>query len=375
LDRKNRERRFLKYFRHFTGKPKPSGRSDVSVRIQLSTFMLRHFVLLPLLVATVHADPLKQTDREALLDRLDKLSDAADAKVDARFKVAVTAFRAAMASDTATMELYLKCVEKVEYSDNYKKSQDFREWKRKESATLESVGFREALRHQLGWLLLTLEAASTHGKPAGLDARMETAVDEIFTDIDKLKDGRDVLTKSVTESVFAKAYDIKDLKLDDWPMSPVDLTSIFSRNLIPRYRTVSKIPELRAEWTKWIKYEGLMIEKWPQKEERRDGKELTHNPSADYDKWMAEKYPQMLWDEEVDVFKAGDQTGASAKMLAHIEKYMSSTKAPAWTKQFRNLVSGKGSVDDKALTPAAARQPAATPDSAAAPDAAATDKP
>ncbi|MDB6078485.1 MAG: hypothetical protein JWO82_2232 [Akkermansiaceae bacterium] len=314
--------------------------------------MSRYLLLIPLLAIAAHADPLKDADREALLERLDKLSDAADAKVDARFKVAVGAFRAAMASDSATMDLYLKCVEKVEYEDNYKKSQDFRDWKRKEAETLEKGGFRAALRYQLGWLLLTLEAASSKGKPPGINARMESMVDSIYADADKLKDGHDELAKSATDSVFAKAYDLHDVKVEDWPGSPIELNAVFLRNLIPPYRSSSHIPELRAEWAKYIKYEGIAAEKWPheREEDKRVGtKEAIR--SSEYDKFLAEKMPALMWDMEVDAFKSGDQKVASTRMLAHIEKYVTHNKAPAWTKQFRKLVSGVPDKDDKEYAP------------------------
>ena len=77
-----------------------------------------------------HAQTLSQADREALIEKLENLKNNAKEKAMGRIGSAMTAFRAGMASDDAAIELYLKCVEKVDYEDQKRTTQEFREWKR-----------------------------------------------------------------------------------------------------------------------------------------------------------------------------------------------------------------------------------------------------
>ena len=104
--------------------------------------------------------PLSDSDRQVLLERLKDLQEGAGGRAEKRAGSALTAFRAAAGSDDRAHELYVKCVEKVRFEDEKRSSQAFREWKRRHKDREDSPGFRRVLRHQLNWLLLTIEANS-----------------------------------------------------------------------------------------------------------------------------------------------------------------------------------------------------------------------
>ena len=157
---------------------------------------------------SARADALSDADRESLLENLEKLRESANAKVDARFRVALAAFREAIGSDDAAIELYLNCMEKVNFEDQQKKPADFREWKRKEAEKLSDPGLRLALRQQLRWLVLTLQAASEKADRAKLAVDAQEIVDSILRESGKLKNQQAILNQAVTSSVFARAYDI-----------------------------------------------------------------------------------------------------------------------------------------------------------------------
>ena len=72
---------------------------------------------LALIFLGVHAETLSSADREALLESLSKLRESAETKVDAKFRVALTAYRTAMSSDDAAIELYLNCMERVNFDE------------------------------------------------------------------------------------------------------------------------------------------------------------------------------------------------------------------------------------------------------------------
>ncbi len=292
---------------------------------------------------------LSDVDREALLERLENLSDTASQRVDARFRSAMSAFASAMNSDEAAYDLYIKCVEKVDFEDQKKKNLDFREWRRKEDEKLSKPGFKLALRHQLRWLVLTLQAASEKADRTKLAGDAQQLVDAIFRDAEQLAGHQQELKKPVTASVFARAYEIDSLKIEKWPMSPLELQQVYNELLLPPYRTPGTLSQLRATWIKRIQQEGMTHEFWSASSRANkgaaDGKETKPRIGMaddmrppEYDKFVADTLPKLQWEMEVDLFKNGDQVGAASRMLAHLEKYIAHPSATEWTKQFRELL-------------------------------------
>lgn len=303
------------------------------------------------LASHASSQTLSDSDREALLERLENLSATASERVDARFRSAMSAFTSAMNSEDAAYELYMKCVEKVDFEDQKKKNVDFREWRRKEDEKLSKPGFKLALRHQLRWLVLTLHAASEKADRTRLAGEAQQIVDTIFRDAEQLAGQQQVLKQSVTDSVFARAYEINSVKVDKWPMSPIQLQQVYNDVLLPPYRTPGTTSQLRAAWIKRIQQEGMTHEHWsPSSRANKgagDGKETKARIGMaddmrppEYDKFMADTLPKLQWEMEVDLFKNGDQTGAAARMLGHLEKYIAHPSATEWSKQFRELLEG-----------------------------------
>ena len=114
---------------------------------------------------------MTEADRIALLERLEIIKKQSDDRVGGLYQKAIRAYRSAIQSDDKTMDLYLDCLEKVRYDDEKRKTQEFREWKRKNKDRLNSSSMREALRHQLSWLLLSIEAARLEGDVSELGER------------------------------------------------------------------------------------------------------------------------------------------------------------------------------------------------------------
>jgi hypothetical protein len=311
--------------------------------------------LLSLALPHLHAaDTLTEADREILIDKLKKIENAADEKMDQRFRVAVSAFRAAMVSDEATMDLYLKCVEKIEFEDEHKKGQDFRDWKRKEDEKLGSLAFRRALRHQLRWLVLTLQVASKGSDITAFGSDASRLVDEVFDDLKHLGGQQGVMKQNVNGTVFAQAYNLNDVAPKDWPLNPVSLLDLYDKVILPPLRKPEKTSQLRSAWMKRIRQEVAAREDWSKKDqaEKEDDKEETESRigtkealrTPETEKFLSTVYPELLWQMEVDVFKAGDQRGASLRMLQHLEKYTAHPKAPDWARQFHVLLDPEAAV-------------------------------
>lgn len=289
-----------------------------------------------LILNSVHAETLSSADREALLESLSKLRDSAETKVDAKFRVALAAYRTAMGSDAAAIELYLNCMERVNFDEANKKSSEFREWKRKEAEKLSDPALRLALRHQLRWLVLTLQAFPEKADRAKLAPEAQQAVDAIFNEAQNFSGQDDLLGQSVLATVFAKAYDINRIKIENWPLSPTLLDPIYEQIILPPLRKPARLAELHAAWTKRIQQEGARVQYWSKN--RAEDRKGAAGPSPAYTKFVEETLPKLQWDMELDMFRSGDESGAATRMLAHLEKHIAHPSAKAWSDQLGQLL-------------------------------------
>ncbi len=292
-----------------------------------------------------HAETLSDADRETLLGNLEKIQEASNSKTDARFRIALTAYRNALGSDDAAMELYMNCMEKVNFEELHKKAADFREWKTKEHEKLSDPGLRLALRHQLRWLMLTLEAASQKPDRVKLVGEAQDAIDTIFRDADKLKYQQEILSQAVTSTVFARAYDINNVKAESWALSPIDIEGIYDEILLPPYRRPSAVAGLRAGWIKRIQQETVKMELWSKRRDNRgdnrDDKKIgmaSDMQSPEYLKFLEEELPKLQWEMEVDLYHNGDEAGAAIRLLGLLQKYVGHASAGEWAAEFKSLL-------------------------------------
>jgi hypothetical protein len=295
------------------------------------------FLLITATLPLAAQEALSPSDREALLERLEKIREEADSKVDARFRNAIAAFKNAMANPNSALDLYLKCEEMVNFDEMKRKNVDFREWKRANTDKLSDAGFRLALQQQLRWLSLTLEAASEEPDRDKLAADAAKVVEAIVAQAEELSTHREILQQAVTSSVFARAYDVNGLKLENWPLSPAPLAAVYQQVLLPPLRRADRIQALKATWTKRMVNESALLDAWSGNpgEKKKAG---VRSPA--YDKFVAETLPKLQWDAETDLFKAGDERGAAIRMLSHIEENLSHESAPQWAEAFTTLLQG-----------------------------------
>ena len=317
-----------------------------------------------LTLTAARAESLTAADREALLERLEKLRDAATSKVDARFRLAIAAYREAMSSDDAAMALYLKCVEKVNFTAQQKKTSDFLAWKRQDDikAKLADSAFRLVLRCQLRWLTLTLQASSEKANSQALAVDAQEIVDAVFRDAEKLAGQEQELAMPVTATVFARAYDIgnleKDQTEDKWPLSPIHLDEVYGSIVFPPLRSPAHIAALHSAWIKRIQQEIIKVEVWSGAAmnkgkgkgdrsgsgngngDRKIGM-ATDLKGAEYERFMIKTLPELQWQMELDLFSSGDEGAAAMRMIAHLEKNLNHASSRKWGEQFQNLLKPK----------------------------------
>jgi len=310
-----------------------------------------------LTISGARADALSAADREALLENLGKLRDAATAKVDARFRIAMNAYRDALASDEAAMDLYLKCYDKVNFEDQQKDKAAFLIWRRQDDvkAKLNDPGFKLALRIQLRWLILTLQASSEKANMKLIGAEGQEVVDGVFQTADKLQGQEQELAQAVTSTVFAKAYEIGHLDRENkWPLSPIQLEAFYGTVVFPPLRTPERVETLHAAWNKRIQQEMIKVEAWGHgrarvnpnpkgkgKGEKTDHKTVAPDKTPEYERFITETLPELQWQMELDLFRSGDEGGAAKRMLKQIQNHPDHKSCRTWSDEFKNLLTPK----------------------------------
>lgn len=290
-------------------------------------------------IANAQVGVLSPQDREALLERLEAIREAAESQIDARYRAAISAYRSALASDDAAHSFYLKCMEKVDFEDQGKSGSEFRDWRRKNDERLKNTAFRRANRYQLRWLALTLEAASQNADRARVALEARKVVDEIFENASSFDGHQAILQQPVTASVFARAYGLGGLRVDQWAFAPGRIAEVYDRILMPPLRSTRNAESLRNAWTKRIQQEIVAIDAWPKT--RRDRSRIgmaSDMKGPEYDIFMAQELPRLQWSMEVDVFQHGDPGGAAMRMLTHIERNANHTSIQQWLGEFKKLL-------------------------------------
>lgn len=302
--------------------------------------MSRLFLLFLLVSPVLAQNPaaLSDVDKQLLIEALEKVQETSEITTTRRYDIALSAFKSALNSESDTHDLYLKCVEKVSFDDENKKSQDFRNWKRNHKEREDSPEFRLALHHQLKWLVLLVQAAKAPDDASDLTTSVLSALDSIYTDAEKLERHHQMLEGSVLGTVYARAYEVNNIKTDLIPASPLDIENIYEKLIFPALRNPVKCQSLRNAWIKRIKQEGLKLENWSAEGEIRG----TAPPA--YEKWLADGRYDLQWKMEVDCFKAGDEKVAAKNMLTQIQNNLSHKNAPKWIDEFSKMMKGEATL-------------------------------
>lgn len=291
------------------------------------------------LAIPAQAETITSAQREQLSKALDALINKSKSTLISRQATAYRAYKSALSSNSAAYDLYLNCVEKVDFLDSGKKSSDFRAWKKAQKEKISDPGFRLALRHQLNWLVLTLEASRNEEEDyAALSLKARTAISNIFDDTKSLEGYQSILRKDVLSSVFAKAYGFGSYKVNEWPTSPLNLVQVYEQVVFPPLRTPQKAATLRSAWKERISYQEQSIEHWaPKPKSKTIGMKKNLKPPA-YNKFIEIEKPKLIWKMEMDVYTAGDEYGAASRMLTHLSRNISHNSAPDWAKELTELI-------------------------------------
>lgn len=116
---------------------------------------------------------------------------------------------------------------------------------------------------------------------------------------DSLEPYQSVLNQSVTSTVFAQAYNISGIEIENWALSPGQIPAIYDKIILPPLRRIDRIELLKAAWQKRMSQEGELAEKWSN--EKASGGLNARSPA--YEKFITESLPDLRWNAEVDFSK------------------------------------------------------------------------
>ncbi|MEN8695103.1 MAG: hypothetical protein ACN4GG_02045 [Akkermansiaceae bacterium] len=297
--------------------------------------MMKHLLISLALIASTAAQELTDVDRDLLLDKLKEIQESANTAAKGRFANAISVFRAAAASDVAAHDLYLKCVEKVDFQDEAKKTRDFREWRKRHKERRDGPGFRRALRYQLKWLLATIEVSQDNDAREKMPDTAISAIETILADATLLKGNVGLLRESVLASYFARAYDLSALQVEAWVAAPFDISDMYDTVILPPWQDSEHVAMLEKGWNKRIEHTGLALKSFTQEGEK--------DRIPEFEKWMKDGRLDLIWAKETDLFMYGNQRTAALRMLEHVSANLANPKAAGWVEDFTDLVSKKDS--------------------------------
>lgn len=327
--------------------------------------------------------PLGATDLtpeqiESIRKKFQAIKEGRNEHVTSRNSNAGQVFSNASQDPRVAMELYLKCVELVDFEKEGRPTEDFKAWKEgferrfdlepASGGFLDKNAFNESLRLQLQYLALTLRAAQME--------EVKDVFPSLVSYVESLSRMQEVptdaMTSPVSTSVFARAYELEqDLDANDgWENVPFNIGGIYEKTILPYLRQEDPGGLINA-WDKLIEQQkrlvltiesareeelrGLNRDEQIRKRSEREGNTRRNNERTlmgqyDMNDFTEEVLPQLEWNKLIDMFKYVDQVMGAKGMLDFIESHKEHKLGQQFMDQFNSVVLGGGPVSVPAET-------------------------
>lgn len=296
--------------------------------------------LLTALLLTVAAAPapaqnadaplgLSPDDASALLGQLQKLHEEFSSTREELLGSALTRVRNATASESTAAELYLAALKIVTFGvpGSSTATEEPKDWREEQIAWLKETGAPKAIRVQLAWLALLIEAnqKGEDERPALLN-KARVIVKEAASVAQELallpaagggggerrggppgeggrmgrergpgggrRDAGQFLSQSVFGSVFSQAYNLQNhiKPPQGWALAPLDLEGVYERMLMPDARK-NQPAELAALWDERIQIDAA-LHRAAQSEEA-------------FQEWGQAQGRDLQWRKQLDLLRSG----------------------------------------------------------------------
>lgn len=248
-------------------------------------------------------------------------------------------FRKATSSDAAALNFYLDCkkivdLERKDMAKDAIRSQvdrmesQMEKWTGSNASDSKEEGdFGKAVRLQLEYLILTLEAHETpEEEMVKMIPKLRAFIQSVLDNGKKLK-GRALaqLRGNVGNNAFVEAYQIgRYLNAENWSLSPLNFGEIWENSIFPLVEKDSR-DTLPEQWDARINTENLFR------------KESMYEP--EYEIWLQNEMPVLLWERAQYLYERGPSPiNAMGDMLKIIREHPGHANAPDWLVSLRELV-------------------------------------
>ena len=249
--------------------------------------------------------------------------------------------RSAVASEAAALNFYLECemtvnierkdLDKTE--ERARKEQAERQAERRtDKGEQEQNGdLGTAIKLQIEYLLLTLEAHETKAEDRGkLVPKLQAYIQELVAKSDKLRGragqalGRDLAGSPIVQAMQIERF----LRSEGWSGNPVNIGGMFEATIFPFYAAQKK-EELAAQWDARIAAD-IAVQKG-------------RLPEPEFMIWGQQELPPLRWARAVYLAANGPSpVNGLAEMLNHIKAYPGHPDAPKWLETMRAAVDKSG---------------------------------
>lgn len=288
-------------------------------------------------------------DTNAILRDLDALEKKGNAAATSKRKSALDELRAAANSPSAAANLYLQAVEATQFEGRKNDSGAFSDWKKDQMENIRGKEWQLALQLHIKYILISIE--SKDAKPdVGAEASIAyvkelVAADSVFQkQANTSKNQRDLFEKPVSDSVFTKWLRLEPMlpkgppdtsgnhegDLQNWEMSPGDISGIFNKNIRSGLRA-TKDPTLLNTWDLEMKIEA----------DRVTTGRLQHQA----DQFNFIRKPQLLFSKAKDYAVLGQPNRAIQEMLAVAKAYPQHPNFPEWSAAIREMIGAQTNPD------------------------------
>ncbi len=289
---------------------------------------------------------------ESLRLRLSQVKQSLETLSSTKNQGARSAFLAASNDPKLALKLYLDCYKKVNYEMEGRSEADFRAWQEGQEANLKSKDFVESLLVQLRYLSLSCHAAEVE-KLDEVFGPLNNYV-ESLSSIQEIPDR--ILTTDISNSVFAKAYELEKMLSNNkaWEGVPLQIGGIYDKTILPHLRA-NNPGSLMNAWDKRIEQEKRMVmffESKKQEELRgldRDAKVKTRDRQEnrggllrtyDLEHFTREILPRLQWNRLKDMFLYINQLDAAKEMLTFVQTHLTTPNGEEFYNEFVSVLDG-----------------------------------
>ena len=302
-------------------------------------------------VSISHAEKLTPEQAASLLEQVKSLKENLDNHLRERNTNAGSKFMSAASDPKAAVSLWLQCNKLVVFDRENRSESDFRAWEDSVSDQIRDPRFVESLQLQLRYLGLSCQAAEAESI-VDLFSPLMSYVDSLSR-MEELP--HDLLSRSVTDSIFAEAYHLGKLLGENpsWEFVPINIEGIYEQIILPYLRS-AKPEALQNAWDKRIEQESRLVQMFEAKKEeamRGQTKDQKRRMVTVQDrrgglmgKFDAEEFssrtlPRLRWGKLKDQFLYVDQLNGAKAMLEFVKQHLTHELGEEFFADFEETIS------------------------------------